>query len=109
MVGPRFLGCKKTQGSDSVRFLAMRFLVDEASLQGYLGYKNTLAPRSVGLYFLELRKTRQNSVGPISLCLKTTHEGGRSAFSSRFRKRRKVFVPRFHKFNKTQGESGRCS
>jgi hypothetical protein len=36
-------------------------------VQGYLGYKKTLARGSVGLCFLEIKKTSENPVGPISL------------------------------------------
>ena len=63
-------------------------------VQGYFGYKKTLARGSVGLRLLKIRKPSENRVGPISLGL---------------RKRTKAVGPRFIKVKKTQGEAGRCS
>jgi hypothetical protein len=40
------------------------------TVQGYLGYKKTLARGSVGLRFLKIRKPSENPVGPISLGLR---------------------------------------
>jgi hypothetical protein len=51
-------------------------------VEGYLGYKNTLARGSVGLCFLKIRKLRENPVGLVFL---------------RLRKRTKAVGPRFLK------------
>jgi len=49
-------------------------------LQGYLGYKKTLARGSVGLRFLKIRKRRENPVGPFFLGLRKRRGRIRCAF-----------------------------